>query len=224
MVFNTPLQTCIRVSNEEITMFCTKCGVNLTSDAKFCVGCGTKVMGGSSESIPSDHAALKTTPAFVEQVARTSGKAGQQHLSGAQALKWIGGVLGVGLIFGIGASFLSDNKTSGNSPSAGNANQQTAFAAPVAVAPTSYPAECNEKHFSLMALYSGPDATTGIYDRFSSAEGKAWLAVFANGNYEILDGKLLTDKDGSHYCMVRVHISGTYGGNSYDGTYYAMAI
>jgi len=26
-------------------MFCTKCGVNLTNDAKFCAGCGTKVVG-----------------------------------------------------------------------------------------------------------------------------------------------------------------------------------
>jgi predicted small lipoprotein YifL len=106
--------------------------------------------------------------------------------------------------------------------------------APVEAAPTQttqpvvddvYPAECNTKRFSLMNLYSAPNDHSMVWDIFSTgARGKAWLAVFGNGNYEILGGKLLTANDGSHYCMVQVHISGSYMGNSYDGTYYAMAI
>jgi hypothetical protein len=89
-----------------------------------------------------------------------------------------------------------------------------------------YPAECDTMHFSLMNLYSAPNEHSMVWDVFSTgAQGKAWLGVLANGNYSIITAKLLIDSsNGSHYCMAQVHLSGMYAGNSYDGTYWAMAI
>lgn len=108
-------------------------------------------------------------------------------------------VIVVPILFGIGYGVATDHdsKPENNSSLPGSTGDSTATSASTQpVVNTSYPAECNTKHFSLLNLYSTPDYNSMVYDVFSTgAEGKAWLAVFANGNYKILDGKLLIDKD-----------------------------
>ena len=86
-------------------MFCTKCGVNLTSDAKFCAGCGTKVVGGSSESMPAAMEASRVPTAQGTLVGAFANH--RQSLTGRQIAGALFGVIGLGAI---GATFLSAHK------------------------------------------------------------------------------------------------------------------
>jgi hypothetical protein len=106
-------------------MFCTQCGAAVLSEHKFCTGCGTRVVGGSSESMPSRPAVAQTSPDSDAPVAPSTDTAigtqgaaknaiggiahfnqfADQNLSGAQAAKWTVAVVGCSAVLAVLASY-----------------------------------------------------------------------------------------------------------------------
>lgn len=86
-------------------MFCTQCGAKLASDAKFCVGCGTRVLSGSPEGGPSSPATVEASRTPSTQGTLIGAFANhRQPLTGRQIAGALFGVIGLGAI---GAAFLS---------------------------------------------------------------------------------------------------------------------
>jgi hypothetical protein len=112
---------------------------------------------------------------------------------------------------------------SSQAPQMPSANSQVSSSPQSADNNGNLPAECNDKRIGTSALFARPDDDQAAATRYTT-RGSELLSVLANGNYEVLGGSVKTMKDGTRYCMVRVHIAGAYNGTSYEGTYYAMAL
>lgn len=188
-------------SSQNIATFCSKCGATLASGAKYCTGCGTKVISRATVGRLDAAAAPLQRGNSTDKSARTHSTTGtlmgavtnsQQHLSGRQALKIVVGMLLICGIGGVLLAVLSDRTSQPGNPT----NQSASAAVPTA---------------SLASVQTSPSIATALVGEWScrddngritrerySSDGTLFWQIEAKPNGEAPMDRATTKLDGTY--------------------------